>query len=220
MDTGTAGSAGQATSTPPSAAAPTQPSAVATPEGFVEIARLNGALAKIQELTLANRDLTEKVAAAQQNAGSLQGDIAQKVAGWQAMQSEFEAKLQGAEQEKSQLNSQLAAYKAMELKMKIIGEMKKPELYSILGVIPDTTDETALRKSIESLASFATSLTAAREKELLAGITTVENNTQTKAAELPSTNEGWQAYVNNLPLGSPERAAAMDAWHKQLFETK
>jgi hypothetical protein len=205
---------GQGSSTPASAQTPNQCSA---PEGFVEIARLNGALAKIQELTLLNRNLTDRLTTLTQSETSLKADLTQKESLWSAQQGEFETKLQSAETEKSKLNSRLIASDAMKLKMKIVKDLKRPELYDVLDVIPDNADEAVLRKSIESLASFASNLTQQREKELLAGITTVENNTQTHAASLPVTEEGWQTYVNSLPLGSPERATAMETWHKQLF---
>ena len=212
----------ESTSVPGSAAqssaqATTQSSAAA-PEGFVEKARLDGALTRIQELTLANRSLTDQLTAANQKIGSLESDGAQKAATWQAQQSEFETKLQGAEQEKSQLNSRLSGFEATQLKLKVIKELKRPELVDILDVIPDIADEAQLREKIVSLANFASTLTQKREQELLAGETHVENNANTKAANLPSSNEGWQSYVNSLPLGSPERQEAMNAWHAQLFK--
>src|SRR5262245_59138896 len=213
MDDGINGTQGQGAATPASAQTPSQSSATVAPEGFVEVARLNGALKKIQELTLANQSLTDQLAQKDQLIGSLQGDMAQKTATWQAQQSEFTTKLASAETEKSQLNSRLSAFEAMQLKMKIIGELSRPELYSILDVIPDGADEATVRKNVESLANFASTLTQKREQELLAGITNIENNDKTKQTELPTTEEGWQSYVNTLPLGSTERAAAMDAWH-------
>jgi hypothetical protein len=214
MPEGIESTPGQGSSTPASAQTPNQGSA---PEGFVEIARLNGALVKIQELTLLNRNLTDRLTTLTQSETSLKADLTQKESLWSAQQGEFETKLQSAETEKSKLNSRLIASDAMKLKMKIVKDLKRPELYDVLDVIPDNADEAVLRKSIESLASFASNLTQQREKELLAGITTVENNTQTHAASLPVTEEGWQTYVNSLPLGSPERATAMETWHKQLF---
>jgi len=218
MDDGITGTQGQgATSTPASAQTPPASAAGAAPEGFVEIARLNGALAKIQELTLINRTLTDRLTAATQSETSLKADMTQKESLWTAQQSEFTTKLTSAEQEKADLAQKLASADALKLKMKIVGELQNPLLYGVLDVVPDSTDEAALRAHLQKLAGFAASISQNREKELLAGVTNTEKAPENNV-QMPSTDEGWQNYIAKLPFGSPEYQNAMDAWHKSVFK--
>ena len=214
MDTGTNGTEGQGAATQPSAPVTQAPPAQA-PEGFVEIARLNGALAKIQELTLANRTLTEQLAAKEQSVGSFQAQLAQKEAEWNAKAGEFTQQLETANTEKSSMASKLTEFDAMQLKMKIIAELGQPALYNILGVIPNITDEAALRAQITGLASFASDLVKKRETELVTGVLPITPPPGNK--QLPTTDEGWQNHINSYPLGSIERQKAFEAWQQFLF---
>jgi hypothetical protein len=213
MDTGINGTEGQV-SPQPSAQAPTSGSA---PEGYVEIARLNGALQKIQELTLANRTLTDRLTALTGEKATLTADLQQKESAWQAQQSEFTTKLASAEKTAAEKDAQLSKFQAMQLKMKIIGELGATQLYSVMDVIPDTADEASLKASIEKLAKFAGQVAQTREKELTAGVTTIEQN---QGPQLPSNDKDWEKYINSMPFGSPEYQKAMDQWHSWLFTIK
>lgn len=217
MDTGITGTQGQgAITTPASPAGTTPPAAVAAPEGFVEAARFNGAMQKIQELTLANRSLTDQLAAKDQSIGSFQATMTQKETEWNAKAGEFSTQLEAVKGEKTTLAAKVALSEATALKMKIIQELKRPELYAILDVIPNETDEAALRTKIQALANYSSDLAKGREEQLMAGITRNETPV-VNATPLPTTEAGWSALVNSLPLGSPERASMFDAWHKSLM---
>jgi hypothetical protein len=210
------GTEGQTTTgTQPSAQTP--PSGAA-PEGFVEKARLDGALQKIQELTLANRALSDQVAALTQEKANLMAEIGNKESGWKAEQSEFTTKLESANKTQTELEAQLAKSKALELKMKVIGDLNAPQLYSIISVLPDSTDEAVIKEKATQIASFAGQISKSREQELLAGVTLTPQSPATTAKTLPTTNEGWQQYVNSLNFGSPEYQTAMDSWHSWLFK--
>lgn len=199
----------------------TQPSATAVtsgaaPEGFVEKKRLDGALQKIEELTLANRVLTDRVNALTGEKATLMADYGQKESAWTAQQSEFTTKLASAETEKTQLNSELAKSNALKLKLKLINELKAPQLFSVIDVIADGTDEAAMKAQIEKLAGFATQIAQTREKELTAGVTTIVTNPE-QTVQLPTTDEGWKALVDGLQFGTPEYQNAMNGWHSWLF---
>jgi hypothetical protein len=215
MDTGLNGTEGQAASTPASASTPAAPTAGAE---MVEKKRLDGALQKIEELTLMNRTLTDRLTALTQSESSLKADLTQKESLWSAQQSEFTTKLTSAEAERTNLAAQLAAYEAMKLKMKIVGELSAPALYSVLDVVPDSTDEAALRAHLQKLAQFAGTISQSREKELLAGITKTEKAPENNV-QLPATDEGWKNYIATLEFGTPAYQSAMDAWHKWLFKS-
>jgi hypothetical protein len=211
MDDGNQGTTGQGN---PQASASTTPSASA-PEGFVEVGRLNGALRKIEELTLLNKTLTERMTGLTNEKTTLQADLQQKEGVWTAQQSEFTTKLASAEKTTAELNAQLAKYQAMQLKMKLIGELNAPQLYSVIDVIPDGTDEATMKAAIQKLAGFASQIAQSREKELTAGITTIEQN---QGPQLPTTDQGWKDYIAGLQFGSPEYQKAMDSWHSWLFK--
>ena len=214
MSEGTVGTEGQGAAAPqPSAPAPSSGSA---PEGFVEQKRLNGALQKIQELTLLNQTLTERLTARDKDFTNLQADLTQKEAAWGASQSEFTSKLASAESEKSQLNLELAKSNALKLKLKLIGELNAPQLYSVIDVISDTSDEAAMKAQVEKLAGFANQIAQSREKELTAGVTTIPQAPGAQA-QLPTTDEGWQDYISKLQFGTVEYQKAMEGWHSWLF---
>jgi len=215
MDTGINGTEGQGATSSPSAQTP---AASAAGADMVEKKRLDGALQKIEELTLINRTLTDRLTTATQSESSLKADLVQKESLWSAQQSEFQTKLTSAEAEQKKLAEKLTAADALKLKLKIIGELNAPSLYGVLDVVPDTTDEAAMRASLQKLAQFAGTIAQNREKELLAGTTKTEvapeNNVQ-----LPNSDEGWKSYINGLEFGTPAYQQAMDAWHKWLFKS-
>lgn len=213
MDDGINGTTGQGT---PQASATTQPSGSA-PEGFVEAGRLNGALRKIEELTLLNKTLTERMAGLTNEKTTLQADLQQKEGVWNAQQSEFTTKLGSADKTIAELNAQLAKFQSLQLKMKLIGEVGAPQLYSVIDVIPDGTDEAAMKAAIEKLAGFASQIAQSREKELTAGVTTIEQN---QGPVLPTTEEGWKNYVAGFKFGTPEYQKAMEGWHSWVFSQK
>src|SRR5512138_1634412 len=105
MDNGINGTEGQgAAATQPSAQTPaTQPAGVE----MVEKKRLDGALQKIEELTLANRVLTDRLTALTQSESSLRADLTQKESLWNAQQSEFTTKLTTAQTEATDMKSKL-----------------------------------------------------------------------------------------------------------------
>jgi hypothetical protein len=203
----------QATSTQPPVSTPAPASA---PEGFVEIARLNGALQKIQELTLLNKTLTERHTELSGKYTTAQADLVQKESVWNAQQSEFTTKLGSADKAIADLTAKQAAAEALRLKLKFIEEAKAPQLYAVMDVIPDTTDEAVLKASIQKLAAFAGQIATTREKELTAGVIPAEQRSEGPAA--PTTDEEWDKLVNSLPFGSPERSKAMEKWHAWLFK--
>jgi hypothetical protein len=214
METGLDGSAGQANNPQTSATTTAAPAAGAE---MVEKLRLDNALRKIEELTLLNRTLTERLTALTQSETTLKADLTQKESLWTAQQSEFTQKLTSAEQEKADLAVKLAASEALKLKLKLVKELQAPALYDVLDVVPDSTDEAVLRPALQKLAQFSANITKQREQELKAGITNAEiapeNNLQ-----LPNSDEGWKSYVAGLKFGTPAYHDAMSAWHAWIFK--
>ena len=215
MEQGTEGTQVPGNAAPTSAQAPAAPAAGAE---MVEKKRLDGALQKIEELTLVNRTLTEQLNAIKGEKVALMAEYGQKETAWTAQQSEFTTKLTSAEAEKTQLATELAAAKALKLKMKIVQELNAPSLYNVLDVVPDSQDEAVLRPALQKLAQFAGTIAQTREQELLSGVTRTEKAPENNV-QLPNSDEGWTNYINGLQFGSPEYQQAMDAWHKWLFKS-
>jgi hypothetical protein len=178
--------------------------------------RLNGALAKIQELTLSNQNLTAQLAQKDQQIASLSSESAVREAGLKTQASEH---LQGnatLTAENARLTTELQTLRAFKLKAKIANELAVPGIFEILDVIPDAADEAAQKAVMERFSKFAGNISQAREAQLLAGNTGPASIQSTTTA--PSTPDGWSELVNKLPLGSPERADAMKKWQAAAFK--
>ncbi len=207
------------TETPGQSGNGTQPSSNAQgetttpPEGFVPVERLNGALAKIQELTLANRALAEQLATkdvqlaeTRTQATKLEAEKGQLVGQHTTVLKELNEKYTDA-------HGQLAQKAALERKLSAIKTSGHPELLAIIDSLPVAEDDEKQLQVINNMAAFATDLVKKREQELLAGnVDTSSGVGSLPAKEKPTTDEGWQAYINTFPLGSKERQGAFDEY--------
>lgn len=197
--------------------APTVPAA--PPEGFVEQARFSGAIKKIEELTIAARgheaQLAEKVSENERLTAQLgTRDVEKTIA-----VGERDKLLETATTEKIALERELATARANLLKLKVIKDLGHPELIQIMDTIPSMVDEEALRTVIKDFAGFTQAQVTAREKELLSGqVPPASAIVSTDPA--PTSDDAWQAKINTLPAGSPERAKAFDDWYAWQHKPK
>ena len=182
------------------------------PAGYVELARLTGALQKVQELTLSNRALLETNNSLNATLGQLQAQVAAGDANVKATAGEHTSILQSLTKERDELKEELKKSAATKLKIKLITEAKRPELFAILDSIPNAGDDAAQKKVIDELGAFAVNIAQQRETQLLAGSTPGSNNPQAVTTPLPTSDKAWGEYVNALPLGSPKRQQAMDQY--------
>lgn len=198
---------------------PQQPPASSPAPEMVPAARLNGALAKIQELTLALQAKDRLLAERDQQIASLSSDMAGREANLKNEVGEKSRTLETTVTENARLKDQLAKLEMYQRKVKIASELQIPGLLDILDVIPDAEDDEKQKAVMQRFGQFAGNISKARESEILAGNTGTTLQPVTQAAA-PSTPEGWSALVNSHPLGSPERAKAMEAWRKWEFSPK
>ncbi len=180
------------------------------PEGYVQVERLNGALKKIEELTLTNRSLHEQLVAANTRLGELQAQGTQKEAEWTAKAGEHGKSLKAMSDERDTLQQQIAEQQAQIAKIKMIGELGHYPLLAIADQIPLHADEAKQKEAIERMAAFMKALVDGREKELTAGNTVVSTQPEVTVSKLPVTAAAWEKYINSLPLLSPERQKAFD----------
>jgi hypothetical protein len=182
------------------------------PAGYVEQARLTGALQKVQELTLSNRALLETNNSLNATLGQLQAQVAADGASVKATAGEHTSILQSLTKERDELKKELEKAAATKLKIRLITEAKRPELFAILDSIPNAADDAAQKVVIDNLGAFAVNIASQREAQLLAGSTPGSNNPQTVTTALPKSDKDWSVYLNTLVLGSPERTKAMDQY--------
>jgi hypothetical protein len=180
---------------------------------MVPKARLDGALAKIQELTLANRALAEQIATKDIQLGDLTAKVTTLEAEKGQLVGQHTTALKELNDKYTDAQGQLAQKAALERKLGAIKTSGHPELLSIIDSLPVAEDDEKQLQVINNMAAFATDLVKKREAELLAGTTDGSSGIGAiHAKDKPTTSEGWQAYINSLPLGSKERQAAFDEW--------
>ena len=198
--------------TPPAQPPPTEPVTTppaTPPAGFIEQARYNGLVKKVEELTLSNRALTDQLATKSSETEQLTGQLAIKDTEKTVAVSERDKALQTSLTENSSLTAELTELRALKLKLEVAKELNRPELVKILDQLPNLTDKEALTIVAKDFLGFADDLVSEREKQLTSGITPpIGPIDQTPAT--PATPEAWETHVNSLVLGTPERAKAMD----------
>jgi hypothetical protein len=188
-------------------------------QGYVPEARLTGALQKIQELTLTNKSLMDQLTAANTSQGSLQAQLQSKETEWSAKVGEGSQALQTTIGERDGLKAENVRLQAELDKAKLVGELKHYNLLPILDQIPSDPDPEKQKANIERMAAWADDLLAAREQTLTAGQTkTVAQTSQTitTPSETPKTPKQWEAHMDSLPYGSPEREAAWNSYWASL----
>lgn len=173
--------------------------------------RYDGAVRKIEELTTSRRDLEAQLTAKTSELEQLRSQLATSQVEKEVAVGERDKNLQTVVQEKAALEAEIAKAKSDLLKVQVAREMGHPELIQIMDTIPSMTDPEALKTVMGDLLRFRNDGVKQREQELLAGTSPAQPPTA-PVKETPSTVEGWQAHINSLPLGSPERAKALDAW--------
>jgi hypothetical protein len=199
---------------PAPAAPPPQPAGA--PEGYIEKARYDGLVRKVEELTLDNRKLTDQLAAQSSEIEQLKGQLAIKDTEKTVAVGERDNKIQTVLQENATLQAELTELRGLKLKVKVINDLKRPELLRIADKIPNLQDEEALKIVMQDFAGFADDLVKQREQQLLSGVTPPLGPGNVTPSE-PESDRGWQEKINGLPLGSPERQKAMDDYGDWLI---
>jgi len=181
------------------------------PEGFIEKARFDGLVRKVEELTLANRDLTAQLGLKNSEIEQLKGQLTVKDTEKTVAVSERDKLLEAKVTENSTLQKELEELRAYKLKVETAKSMKRPDLLMVLDSIPAMTDQEAMKSIFTELANFADNAAKEREKQLMAGITS-SATVEPKNVSGPSTDEAWMEYINSLPLGSQKRQQAFDQY--------
>lgn len=198
--------------TPP-ASTPTGPNVPAGISPGNWEARYKGAVAKIEELTLANRNLQTQQQVQASEIERLNTALATKDVEKTVAVGERDKNLENVLTRNQELEVELTQLRAYKLKVETARELGHPELVHILGSIPDIGDAEVLKGVMTDFIKFRQDGIKEREAVLLSGYTPPVPNVQTTQT-LPTTAKGWESHLDQLPLGSPERQKAFD----QYFE--
>jgi hypothetical protein len=188
---------------------PVEPNSSAAGENWE--ARYKGLMPTVNNLTAEKRSLTEQLAAKTSECEQLRAQLTLKDTEKTVAVGERDKQLNDALVAKSQSDKELSELRALQLKVKVIKDMKRPDLLRIADSLPNLTDEEAMKTVFANFAGFADEAVQEREKQLLSGVTPpLSGRGAQSTAAVPTSEEGWRNYINALPLGSPERKKAMD----------
>ena len=191
---------------------------VHTPDPIDWEARYKGSVAKVEQLTKAQRDLQAQLDTKSSETEQLSSQLGIKDTEKDVAVRERDKRLEEEmlkNQELETANEQLTAFK---LKADIASELGMPELLAIAEHIPNLTDKEALTTVMKDFSSFTQTQVKKREEQILAGVE-VSTGGQHTEATTPTTDKGWEDHINSFGLGTPERDKAFKGYQKFLEET-
>jgi vacuolar-type H+-ATPase subunit I/STV1 len=171
VDPGAAGT--PPTETPPAQPPPAEPVTTPSgpPDGFIEIARYNGLVKKVETLTLANRELEAQITGKTSEIEQLNSQIALKDTEKTVAVNERDKQLETSMTENQSLQAELKELRGLKLKLEVAKDLNRPELVNILDRLPNLEDKEALTTVAEDFLGFADDLVQQREEQLTSGIT-------------------------------------------------
>jgi hypothetical protein len=183
----------------------------AAPEGYIELARYNGLIRKVEELTLANRDLNAQLVTKASEIEQLKSQLGIKDVEKQVAVSERDKSLNITLADLSKANEELVTLRSLRAKVNVANKLNRPELVKLAERIPNVTDEQILEGIMQDFARFADDAVKAREQQLLSGISLPigPGSIGGAGAGNPASKEEWMKRINKAPLGSDERNKAV-----------
>lgn len=180
--------------------------------------RYDGLNKKVQELVLQARSLEEQLGSKSSELEQLRSQLSIKDTEKTVAVGERDKQIENLLQQNQTAEGELRRLKALEMKIKVAQELKRPELVELAKHIPDLEDAEALKVVMQDLARFADDAVKAREEQLLAGVTLNAGGSQVKEAG-PATEQEWVRAIEKATLGSRERRELMDAYGDWLEKT-
>jgi hypothetical protein len=174
-------------------------------------ARYQGSSQVINNLTRERDDLKGQLETVTSKFEQLQAQLSLKDTEKTVAVGERDKQINEILEAKSQAEQELARLRALERKVKVANKIGDPNLVTVIDTIPDIEDEGTLEAMMTNLTNWKNQAVKARENQLLEG-ETPEINPTPESDPLPTTNQGWQQYVEQFELGSKERDNAMNAW--------
>ena len=190
--------------TPVEPVEPTPPQPVVTPpapqpqeppEGFVEKARFDGLVRKVEELTLTNRGLTDNLTQTSSEKEQLTGQLAIKDTDKAAAVGEYQKQLEAALQTQTEQASELSELRALKAKMELVRKHEAGHLIPILDRIPYLEDPEAMETVFTDFLQWGDNIAKSREKEILAGYTPAGSGPTEVPVTTPDSKDAWLAHI-------------------------
>jgi len=195
----------QPVATPPA----TQPQ---VPEGYVEKARFDGLVRKVEELTLTNRAFNEQLTQLSSEKEQLTGQLAIKDVDKTVAVGEYQKQIEVAIQTQTEQAKELSELRALKAKMELVRKHNAGHLIPILDRIPFLEDAEAMETVFTDFLNWGDNIAKTREKELLAGYTPSGAGPAEKPDTTPKTKESWLTHIQKQT-----GADAQEAW-KQYWD--
>lgn len=186
------------------------------PEGYVEKERFSGAIKKIQTLTTELETKGDTISQLNSKIEQLSGEVAAAKAEKQTIVGQRDETIEQHITTNKELEQELKQLRTFKRKVEKAKEMGRPELIKVLDIIPDMEDEEALETAMQDVLSFRDEGAQARESELKSGIMPSSSSIE-NVPDKPTTEEGWERYVQKFDEGTQEHQQAMDEWGDWLF---
>jgi len=178
-------------------------------------ARYKGQQAALQEAVEARKNIAAQLAEQNSQLEQLQTQLGTKANEFENALLQKDNQLQSLTEAQTQSAQELLRLRALENKLKVAKELGRPELLPILDNIPNMDDPEKLKSTMTEMATWADNLVKQREQILLSGVVPLPNSVNETVAQ-PQSYEAWETHINGLPIGSPERAQAMDRMYEFL----
>lgn len=179
------------------------------PTGFVEKARFDGLVRKVEQLTISERTKGDELALKTSELEHLKIQLGIKDGEKSAAVSQRDQQIAEMLASKQSIDSELSELRSMKTKLKVARELGRPDLVDVLDAIPNLADEEALKAVFSTFTNYADKAVKQREKEIFSGVTPSVSAAQS-TAQVPASKDAWQTFINSKPLGSAERLAAQD----------
>lgn len=176
--------------------------------------RYKGASQKINELMTQISTLQGQLQTASSEIEQLRSGLSIKDVEKDAAIQPYKTQLEQALSAKTAAESELSGLRALKAKLDAAKELNATSLFPVLDKIPHVDNPDAQKEIMKTFMDWGNDLVKQREQQLLAGVTPPPPAASSVAAKLPATVQEWQAYVNGIPLGTPEREKAMQDWWK------
>lgn len=149
-----------------------KPQAEKPAEGqWVEKARYDGLVRKVEELTLSNRSLNDQLAQMSSDKEQLTGQLAIKDTEKVVAVGERDKVLEKALQENQSAQSELRELRAMKAKLELVRKHNAGHVLPILERIPYLEDAEAMETVFTDFVKWGHDLAKEREQQILAGYT-------------------------------------------------
>jgi len=189
----------QQVATPPA----TQPQ---VPEGYIEKARFDGLVRKVEELTLTNRAVNAQLTQLSSEKEQLTGQLAIKDVDKTVAVGEYQKQIEAAIHTQTEQATELSELRALKAKMELVRKHNAGHLIPILDRIPFLEDAEAMETVFTDFLNWGENIAKTREKELLAGYTPAASGPVEPVITTPTSKEGWEAHIEKQTGPAAEKA--------------